>query len=258
MPGSPAQGARANLTDGSESAVKYPDDNLREALAAEYVLGTLQGLARRRFERSLKDDPRLRRTVAEWQERFAPLSDGVEPVQPPARVWRAIQSQLRSAPRQRRAVRRIWASLGFWRTATFASGVAAILLAVSLVALIPTARQPETMVVVMSDDQSKPAITVSWAAHGRGAKRLRIRVIGHAEMAASTAWELWILPSDGGKPVSLGLISTHQTQSLMVPERLAAAINAAYGLAMSVEPKGGSPTGSPTGPVLYKGPCTLL
>jgi anti-sigma-K factor RskA len=26
-------------------------------------------------------------------------------------------------------------------------------------------------------------------------------------------------------------------------------------LAVSLEPKGGSPTGAPTGPVLYSGPC---
>jgi anti-sigma-K factor RskA len=238
--------------------MKYRDDNLREALAAEYVLGTLQGLARRRFERSLKDDPRLRRAVAHWQDRLAPLGDDVEAVQPPARVWRNIERQLRSASGRQSGLRSIWASLGFWRGATFASGLAAVLLAALLMALIPTPRQPETMVVVMSDDQAKPAITVSWAAHGRGARRMRIRVIGHAEMAPDTAWELWMLPRDEGKPISLGLISTHETQSLMVPERLTTAINAASGLAMSVEPKGGSPTGLPTGPVLYKGPCTLL
>ena len=65
-----------------------------------------------------------------------------------------------------------------------------------------------------------------------------------------------MLPGGDRKPVSLGLITTHETQSLMVPRELSAAIDAAWGLAMSVEPKGGSPTGLPTGPVLYKGQCT--
>ena len=32
------------------------------------------------------------------------------------------------------------------------------------------------------------------------------------------------------------------------------AINSALALAMSVEPEGGSPTGLPTGPVIYQGP----
>jgi len=54
--------------------------------------------------------------------------------------------------------------------------------------------------------------------------------------------------------VSLGLITTHDTQTLIVPETLAAKLDKAQGLAMSVEPAGGSPTGLPTGPVLYAGP----
>jgi anti-sigma-K factor RskA len=55
--------------------------------------------------------------------------------------------------------------------------------------------------------------------------------------------------------VSLGLISTHETQTLTVAEQLAPRLDEAWGLAMSLEPKGGSPTGVPTGPVLYKGQC---
>jgi len=68
--------------------VKYTNPQFRDAVAAEYGLGTLQGAARRRFERSLKDDPGLRQLVALWQERLAPLDEMIEPVKPPARVWR--------------------------------------------------------------------------------------------------------------------------------------------------------------------------
>ena len=88
--------------------------------------------------------------------------------------------------------------------------------------------------------------------------KLRIRVIGHPEMAAGTAWELWMLPGGDQKPVSLGLIGTEATQELAIPRALVPTINRAWGLAMSVEPSGGSPTGQPTGPVLYKGQCTKL
>jgi anti-sigma-K factor RskA len=235
--------------------VKYRNDDLREALAAEYALGTLQGRARRRFERSLKDDPRLRRTVAAWQERLAPLNEAVEPVQPPARVWRGIERQIRPTARRRS---RFWDSLGFWRAVSIASTVAALLLAAYLGALAPTAKPRDMMVAVLSDDQAHPALTVSWRADQRGDKYLQIRVLGHAEMAPDTAWELWMLPGGEGKPVSLGLITTHETQTVVVPARLSSAIDDASGLAMSVEPKGGSPTGVPTGPVLYKGPCTKL
>jgi len=239
--------------------VKYRNPQTRDALAAEYALGTLQGPARRRFERSLKDEPELRRLVLQWQERLAPLDAMIEPVPPPMRVWQTIRERIR--PTLRRGAGSaggFLSSLGFWRVATFASSTLALVLGLALMVVTPSSAPREMMVVVMSDDSAKPRMTVSWPMHMPHEPRLRVRVIHHEEMASDTSWELWMLPGDDQKPVSLGLISTKQTQELVVPEKLAKVINGATGLAMSVEPKGGSPTGLPTGPVLYKGPCTEL
>ena len=233
--------------------MKYRNGQVREALAAEYALGTLQGRARRRFERSLKDDPALRTLVTQWQTRLAPLEAAIEPVRPPARVWRSIERRIHSRPHG--FLRRLWDNLGLWRTVALTISAAALVLAVWLPTLAPRA---ETMVVVMFDSASNPALTVSWRTAQKGEKRLRLRVIGHQTMAPDRAWELWMLPAGNRRPVSLGLITTDETQSLVVPRQLADAINAAQGLAMSVEPKGGSPTGLPTGPVLYQGRCTPL
>lgn len=234
--------------------MKYRDQQMRDALAAEYALGTLQGRARRRFERSLKDDPRLRELVAQWQGRLAPLNALAEPVQPRARVWREIRERVEPGSRRRG----VWANLELWRAAAMASTVAAVALAVFLAVLSPTRRTPETMVVVMAGTDATPTMTVSWPMRQKDEPKLRIRVIGHPEMAAGTAWELWMLPGGDQKPVSLGLIGTEATQELAIPQALVPTINRAWGLAMSVEPSGGSPTGQPTGPVLYKGQCTKL
>jgi len=228
-------------------------DELREALAAEYALGTLRGRARRRFERWLAVDVRLRRRVEGWQERLAELNEGLEPIQPPARVWAGIEQRIGGRGEQRTG---LWQNLGFWRGATFASTLTA--LGLMLLLAITRSDPGETMVVVMQDEQNQPRITVSWDADDRGRKQMRLRVMGHATMAPDTAWELWMLPEGDDKPVSLGLITTHETQELIVPRRLADRIDAARGLAMSVEPAGGSPTGLPTGPVLYEGQCTKL
>jgi anti-sigma-K factor RskA len=235
--------------------VKYQSEQVRDALAAEYALGTLQGRARRRFERSLKDDPQLRQLVLQWQGRLAPLDALIEPVRPPARVWRAIRGRIEAGSGRRTLTG--WggfsASLGFWRGAAIASAAAAVALAVTLAVITPATHLRDTMVVVMSDDKSAPAMTVSWPTQQAGSPKLRIRVFGHPDMPAGTAWELWMLPGGDQKPVSLGLINTDPTQELVIPQKLAPVINSAWGLAMSVEPQGGSPTGLPTGPVIYKG-----
>ncbi len=234
--------------------MKYHNTQLREALAAEYVLGVLQGRARRRFERSLKDDPPLRELVAQWRDRLAPLDALAHPVQPPTRVWHAIRDRVQVGS-GRRSLR---AGLGLWRTAALMSTAAALALAVSLAVLVPGQHTRETMVVVMSGEDASPAMTVSWPVQPKGEPKLRIRVLGHPEMPAGTAWELWMLPGGDQKPVSLGLIGTEPTQELTIPRGLAPLVDRAWGLAMSVEPSGGSPTGLPTGPVLYKGQCTKL
>jgi anti-sigma-K factor RskA len=234
--------------------MKYHNQPLREALAAEYILGVLQGRARRRFERSLKDDPGLRDLVAQWRERLAPLDALAEPVQPPARVWGAIRDRIQLGSGRRS----LWTNLGLWRAAALASTAAALALAVSLAVLLPGRHPPEMMVVVMSGEDASPAMTVSWLMHSSGEPKLRIRVFGHPEMPAGTAWELWLLPGGDQRPVSLGLIGTEPTQELTLPRTLAPLIDGAWGLAMSVEPSGGSPTGLPTGPVLYKGQSTRL
>ena len=58
----------------------YSRPALADRLAAAYVLGTLRGPARRRFEALLPAHPALRTAVAAWQGRLVPLSTSVAPV----------------------------------------------------------------------------------------------------------------------------------------------------------------------------------
>ena len=52
----------------------YRNPQLRDKLAAEYVVGTLRGRARARFQALLRYDPDLRRIVEEWEARLTPLT----------------------------------------------------------------------------------------------------------------------------------------------------------------------------------------
>jgi anti-sigma-K factor RskA len=234
--------------------MRFADEKLRSQLAAEYVLGTMSARARRRFEIHLRSNPQLRRAVSEWETRLSPLSAAMPAIEPPARVWQAIKTRVQVG---KPAAAGFWESLSFWRVSSFASGLLALALIVFVAAPKPEIpADAGRMVVVMNDlATQRPAMTASWEPGQSGGRALRIRVIGHAQMAPNTAWELWMLPGGDQKPVSLGLITTHETQLVQIPQALAVRLDAAQGLAMSVEPAGGSPTGLPSGPVLYAGEC---
>jgi anti-sigma-K factor RskA len=67
----------------------YSRRDLADRLAAEYVLGTLRGRARSRFEALLPAHPALRDAVAQWEQRLVPLAANVKPVEPSAAVCRS-------------------------------------------------------------------------------------------------------------------------------------------------------------------------
>lgn len=232
-------------------------------LAAEYVLGTMRGLARRRFEYWLRSDPALRREVGRWEARLDPLASTLPEVQPGAAVWKQIEARINPSREPAGVEKTSWfGSLAFWRWTSFASaGLASVLLAFIVVntGASDPAGFDDAMVVVMEDSATRnPSMSVAWTMEGRGKPMLRVRVIGHAEMAPGTAWELWAMPNGNEPPRSLGLINTHETQWVEVPAELRHQLNKAAGMAMSLEPAGGSPTGRPSGPVLASGKCLRI
>jgi anti-sigma-K factor RskA len=64
--------------------------------------------------------------------------------------------------------------------------------------------------------------------------------------------ELWVIPADG-KPRSLGTMPRTARMHARLEPAMARELHQGATLAISVEPTGGSPTGSPTGPVVASG-----
>jgi anti-sigma-K factor RskA len=236
--------------------MNYNNPELRSALAAEYVLGTLQGAARRRFESLLVSDAELQRSVVQWQDALSVLALRLAPVAPPRRVWNRIRAQLfmQNTPRNTKNIsgETWWSNLAFWR----GWGVAATAAAVALTVWMNTAQPPQakpTYVVVLSNQQAQPVMSV---ASDNQQKQLRIKIIGQQKIDADRDYQLWALP-EGGKPRSLGLVSEQGETVLLVPNTMQGLTNIPA-LAISLEPKGGSPTGQPTGPILFTGPVIKL
>jgi anti-sigma-K factor RskA len=223
--------------------MNYDNPELREQLAAEYVLGTMPILVRRRFERLLEGDTALRRTVDNWHLRFDPLDDAAVEAEPPARVWNAIERQL-ALPPAPAPERQGWlASLAFWRGMTFAAAALAAL-AFVYIAVRPTPSPTANVVAILSNDKGDP----SWIALAARGGDVAVAPIRSVAIDTAHAFELWVIA--GGKPSPLGLLAPEPGHALMVQASL---VPAGGVLAISIEPSGGSPTGLPTGPVPYKG-----
>ncbi|CNH19417.1 putative anti-sigmaE protein [Yersinia thracica] len=212
------------------------------ALAAEYALGTLRGLARMRFERRIRRDPRLAADVASWQSLLTQLDNQLAPLEPPELVWKRLELQL--PPLNVRHIKRNpWSYVGW----AVAAGLAAILLIPRLLVEPPVT----TPVAVLSNSQQSGQWVVSVE---KSTRSLTLTPLNPVAISDTKSLELWSIPA-GEKPHSLGLLNTQG------PTQLTLAENQLTGhslLAISLEPHGGSPSGQPTGAVLFSGPLQNL
>jgi anti-sigma-K factor RskA len=69
-------------------------DDAQDALAAEYVLGTLAADEREHAEALLEIDPGFAESVRVWERRLGELNVMVEAVEPPPEVWDKIRGDL--------------------------------------------------------------------------------------------------------------------------------------------------------------------
>lgn len=219
-----------------------------DSIAAEYALGVLSLEDRQAVERRMLDNPELRRRVADWQERLAPLAEDAPELMPHPETWARLRRSVagRQGPGQRPARQAGWQrSLGFWRGWAVAATAAAAALAVLVWISLPG---PAMLVAVLNDPSGQPVWVIRTSGDDSG-----LLARGLAPSAdADRVPELWLLPGDAA-PISLGLLDAVGSTSRSLPPEAAARLAAGAALAVSLEPPGGSPTGAPTGPVVSTG-----
>lgn len=250
--------------------MKYRSDNLRRLLAAEYALGTLPRLARRRFERLLAGDRRLRRELAVWEQRLH-LLQVPTPEAPRDVVWSGIERHLQAQQRlslppplpisaDPRPLRR-------WRALAMAASLAAIGLGAGLWQqwlegphIIERVRTVQVAVPVAQPLyvallQPTPTEPAQWLVTLQpGEKRLKIMASGHYPMdRAQQDLQLWLL-DDSGTPRALAMLPESGVMEMPLPMPLPTQPV----LAVSLEPRGGSPSGQPSGPMLSQVPMLKL
>ena len=226
--------------------MNYDNPALIDRLASEYVLGTLQGAARRRFDRLLLESPAARRAVWQWEARLSEIATHDDASVPHPRVWRRIESKLGGETQRARW----WHSLPLLRAWGFGATAATIGLAIALSLQAPPPRAvPEERVAVVNDASASPLWIIGV---NLSSGEITARAVNVQAQVLDKVYELWVLPADGN-PKSLGLLPVAgNSSSAIIPAGLRALLTNEKGLAISIEPPGGSPTGLPTGPVVYQ------
>ncbi|MEE3319992.1 MAG: anti-sigma factor [Pseudomonadota bacterium] len=213
-----------------------------QALASEYVVGTLQGGARKRFERWMMESPRLRRQVWYWERRLEPFNNSLPKIEPPAQLWDQIEQRLfaESVPvADKRGAR-------FWRWSALLA-MASLLIMLVWTPLPEQSRQG--LVAVVQSEQAQPLWVMNTSATTHS---LTLRALPPVAVNAEQDYELWLL-SDKGVPISLTVLPTEGAElRITLSEDQVRELLKSRSLAISLEPKGGSPTGQPTGPVVYQ------
>lgn len=229
-----------------------PHEDEDRELAAEYVLGTLPAGERRRVELALPHDAALRAAVQEWEQRLLPLTRLAEPVEPSPELWTRVEASLAGAAAPARAVPtappvRWWENLKLWRGLAAAGFAAAAMLAVVPRLQTPPEATPRYMVVLAAPGNMTPG----WILQAQAGGALKLVPLGTTAVASDKALQLWTKADTWKGPVSLGLVQPGQPVEVSLAKLPPLQPNQLFEI--TLEPKGGSPIGRPTGPILYIG-----
>jgi len=215
-------------------------DRVRKPLAAEYVLGTMQGDERIQFEQRLVSDIGLQAEVTAWEERLNPMLDMVNPVEPPAGLWQGIQQRIE--PQEEKTG--FWNSLGFWRNL----GMVAATLVLGLGLTIFGMRQDLGMEQVMMIASNNSA-QVEWVVGASSSDNLlQVKAMAPPQLPKGMVCQLWMEMPDGTfKPVG---VMPHAGMRIM---QTPASLKQKSHFKVSIESEDKLPTRKPTGEIVFEG-----
>src|SRR5579862_4121586 len=219
------------------------DSEELHVLAGEYVLGVLEPEVMNELALAAGSNPALGLAIAYWEERLHGLSRLAPPAEPPPQTWARIAERIAvpAVPARRFG---LWNCLGFWR----GSAALAMAVAAGLALYIALTPRPAALrlVAVLHSPQQEPAAWIATA----GGNGLLLRAVASVAAPGDRSFELWAIGPSGGAPQALGVVPANGQLEIGALPR---ALEDGATLAISIEPKSGSPTGLPTGPVVFVG-----
>ena len=229
------------------------DEDDIDGLAGEYVLGTLDAGERASVAARRLREPALNAAIQSWERRLAALSEAVPAVTPPAGLLPKIEARLDGvdvAPPGSATIIDLRRRVTRWRTAAAVASAVAATLALTIGVREFAPKPPsQNLVAILQKDAASPAFLVTVNIEDRV---MTVRPVA-AKPEAGKSHELWIIHDSLGKPKSLGLVddpakAVKPTLANYKPDVIQSST-----YAITLEPEGGSPSGDPTGPVVFSG-----
>ena len=225
-----------------------------QVLAGEYVIGTLSAASRAGVQARMQNDAALRAAVATWEDKLAPLSELVPPVEPSPALWPRIESSVSATPVVGAARAFVEPSVGLWHSLNLWRGLAASGFATAAfmgVVVFTTITQPPApgyMVVLVGPQDKSPGWVVQAGTNSQQARLIPLRKM---EVPGDKSLQFWTKGDDWKGPVSLGLVKPGQ--SLEIPLDKLPPLQPNQLFEITLEPYNGSPINRPTGPILFIG-----
>lgn len=244
--------------------MNYLKEERLNALAAEYVVGTLRGKARTRYQKLMMQYQAVSDATAQWEQYLTGFAETLPPVTPPANVWESIQIKL-----GHKAANDAGIATGVntpsdsgqvldfekekqkrWKNLSFLSTAAALVLAVLLFVMQPIPAPEVSHIAVVNNADNTPLWVIEVSD-----ETMNVKVTDAFVALADKDYELWMVPANGEAPISLGLMPEANGDTRVTPDILLSQSIAA--LAVSLEAPGGSVAGAPT-EVLYIAPIVSV
>lgn len=229
-----------------------------DLLAGIYVLGALETDEARAVEELAARDDGVAHSIEAWQNRLAPLAAAIPPQPVPEELWHRIAGSIGdeqagttsepspTLPAQMTPLGRAWRSVAVWRGVSAALALAAAFAGIAIL----SRPEPATYAAALAPAGAPaPAFIAQLSPDGS----LMVRPLAPVQVDPGKDMQLWALPEGAKTPVSLGVLpGIGRSVSLRnLP-------TGSTQLMVSLEPTGGSPTGQPTGPVIYSGTLKRL
>jgi len=235
--------------------LRYQDPKLQDLLASNYVMGTLRGQARKRFETLFREDEAIAQRVRQWEEKLQPVHTITESVAPKKNTWAKISGAISQTSNQ--MVEALMSRLRFYKFLSAFAVAFSLVMGVFTFLSVTTVDSQEKInyVAVLKSEADQPMMVATLKKTGRS---LALDLLQKPKIEQENDIQLWTISKEDGSYKSLGIINVEKRVELQLTKPEWGMIKDAEYLIVSVENKGGSTTGLPSSKVISKGLCVKV